>query len=104
MFRSMMRVPPTSLRIPEDALSYFTDHQEALRFLRDMNGRPGAVVIDGDEVIHGSLFVAAAIFLGDWDIPVMTIQEYERQGLGGIKNPCAEIALGLMQHCNLGVV
>lgn len=86
-----MMVPPTSLSVPHGTYDYSMSVEEALRYVRD--GRRSNVVVQNDETIYGSLFVLAAVIMGQDSIPVMDIDEYERRNYGSPRNPCAEIPL-----------
>lgn len=84
-----MMVPPTSLRIDQHSHEYHMSQEDAWRYMS--HWRRSNVVIENDTVIHGGLFVRAAILLGYDAIPAMDIDEYERIPRG--INPCAEIPL-----------
>jgi hypothetical protein len=96
-----MLVPPTSLLITQAAIDQIPDEATARFYCDELHWRiRNAIVVDDEgNVVHGELFVAAALYLGWQAVRVTHISEYTPMA-----NPCAEIPIGTTEVCNLSTI
>lgn len=88
-----MRVPPTTLLIHQDSLDYVRTIEEARWYETDDQ----SITVEGDRVVYGELFVAAAIFR---NIPLVTVNIWAGEPRSN-HNPCGEQLLGHPSATNL---